>query len=54
MKKVKIILTLTVISLTIVISGCSGKLSTPPWSEQEIEQMKNEDVKCVPIVRYEF
>ncbi len=66
MKKVKMILTGILLSLIIVLSGCSGgKLSTLPWTKNEIEQMKNDDVpeqgkqdgspkKVSPFVRYTF
>ena len=54
MKKVKILLTIVLLSLIMGISGCGGSLKTPPWSESDIEQMENEKVECVPIVRYEF
>lgn len=68
MKKVKIVLTIIVLSLIIgLISGCSnGQWITVPWTEKEIEQMKTADKieqetqeegvpkKFSPIVRYTF
>ena len=64
MKKIKIILTLVLISLIIVASGCSsGKLTSPPWNEDEIKRIEDNmsdtsetgtKVVVSPLLRYEF
>jgi hypothetical protein len=53
-KKMKIILTMVTLSLIIGISGCSGNLSTAPWSEDEVNKMADDKIDTVPIARYRF
>ena len=40
---------IVIVALLFVI-GCS----TPPWSEREIRQMRNDDINCVPIIQTKF
>ena len=50
MKKMIILVVLMVLTL----SGCSGTMKTPPWSENEVLRMQYDGEKSVPIVKYEF
>ena len=52
MKK-RIVIILVVLAV-IAITGCSGTMRTPCWSEDEILQMQYDGEKSVPIVKYEF
>lgn len=51
----KIVLTMAIL-LSMMIVGCgeSTKVETPPWSDSQIQRMKNEEIGFVPlvIVRY--
>jgi PBP1b-binding outer membrane lipoprotein LpoB len=46
----------SLVVLVVVLSGCSEstKVQTPPWSEKEIKQMEQDDVKCVPFAILRF
>lgn len=64
MKKIKIILTLVLISFIMVLAGCSGgKLTAPPWNEDDIKRIEDgmndtseasTEVEVSPWLRYEF
>ena len=48
-KNIKISLTMTILSLIIVFSGCKANVKTAPWSENEIYE-----IETIPIVIIEF
>lgn len=53
MRKVKIILTLIVLSSIMVLNGCDSEVRTAPWSERDLQRMDAEDIS-VPILKVEF
>ena len=51
----KILLTLAVVC-SMMIVGCNNfeKCELPPWSEQQIEQFEQDEVKAVPVAVLRF
>ena len=55
MQKVKILLTLILLSLIIMASGCGDiVVKTPPWSADDLKQAEIEKQEVVPILRIEY
>jgi len=51
----KWILTVCVL-ISILLSGCvnSNKVETPPWSDSQVEIMKNDEINAVPFLIVRF
>ena len=45
-----------VLLVGLMVAGCSeqAKLETPPWSDEQIEKMADEEVKSVPFAIFRF
>jgi len=50
------LLVVIAIMFTVILIGCAEKSSfkTFPWTETEIEEMENREVKSVPICEWKF
>ena len=55
MKNLKTIMAVMLL-VGFMVAGCSeqAKLETPPWSDEQIEQMEDEGVDSVPIAIRRF
>jgi len=49
-----IILVVVFLCLLAGLGGCGGQLRTPPWSDDEVEQMAFEKQAGVPLATYRF
>jgi len=45
------LVTIIVILLCALMSGCLNTVKTAPWSDSEIERMEAEEIETVPIFR---
>jgi len=54
MRKVKIILTLIVLSFIMVLNGCDSEVRTAPWSDRDLKRMDNIGQETIPVLRFEF
>lgn len=45
-----------VLFIVLMIVGCSetAKVETPPWSDQQVEQMRDEEIETVPLAIFRF
>ena len=55
-KAVSNLVVLTMLLVGLTIAGCCdcAKVETAPWNDDQVEQMRHDDVKSVPIVRLKF
>ena len=41
---------LLTILLVVLIALCLSGCNTAPWNDKEIEEMRDKDINCVPVV----
>ncbi len=48
-----LVLILGIVLIAILVEGCSKdtKIETPPWNDQQIERMENENINSTPFLR---
>jgi hypothetical protein len=55
MKITKIISSLLLlVFLTLTCSGCLEGIRTPPWDEEEITGMQDDNIKALPLIRMKY
>ncbi len=48
-------ITVLLVAMTYMLTGCANsQVRTPPWTEEEVKQMQEEDIKTVPIAIIRF